>query len=152
MSIILRTEGIRHVSRRIHNRRSALGNIVELAELAFVNIILEVDMAKMVIHKGIKITHFECKDCGKVHGKKTLRPNNKFCDPVCMDYVLSLANVVEDLPNKPGDEVAALKMRIVALEKKLDKHMKLHIEAAKEFKGGVDTMNKARGDLNNTGN
>jgi hypothetical protein len=79
-------------------------------------------MPKAVIYKGMKVNYFECKDCGWVNTGKTLRPNGKFCDPVCMSYVLSLSdNTVEDLPNEPGDEVEALKMRIETLEKNLER-------------------------------
>ena len=73
-------------------------------------------------NKGEKFTHFGCGDCGNVLNKergKTLRPNNKFCDPVCHQYVLMINSGVEDLPPEPGDEIEALKMRVGSLEKLL---------------------------------
>jgi len=47
-------------------------------------------MTQRVLFKQTVITHYECNDCGMVARKsRTLRPNGKFCDAECMDYVLS---------------------------------------------------------------
>lgn len=42
---------------------------------------------------GRSITHYGCHDCGNVsETAHSLRPGGKFCDPDCMEYVLSLTN------------------------------------------------------------
>jgi len=41
-----------------------------------------------VIFKGKKITFYGCKDCKMVGDRAvTNRPNNKFCDVLCKEYV-----------------------------------------------------------------
>jgi hypothetical protein len=46
-------------------------------------------MSKPVVHNGQKITFFDCKDCGMVmHTENGLRPNRKFCDKRCKDFVV----------------------------------------------------------------
>jgi hypothetical protein len=44
-----------------------------------------------VERNGKTITWYQCRDCGMVYDglrKNSLRPNNKFCDPDCMAWVL----------------------------------------------------------------
>jgi hypothetical protein len=52
-------------------------------------------MTKRVRYKGKYITHYECKDCGQVmDNSRTMRPNNKFCESKCMEYVKSFKHIV----------------------------------------------------------
>lgn len=87
-------------------------------------------MAVDVIHKNMKITFYGCKDCMKVYTSqlnkniKTLRPNNKFCDPLCRDYVINQEKIKAgqaiDVPNEPGDEIETLKLNFEILTKKFE--------------------------------
>ena len=53
-----------------------------------------------VYWQGKTITHFDCSDCGKVRpGSDTLRPGNKFCDPLCRSYVIA-----SDKQNKKAEK------------------------------------------------
>lgn len=67
------------------------------------------NISSAVMLNGKKITHFACRDCGKVSATskkklvKTLRPNNKFCDPDCRAYVLGIFDGVVEHPNIPND-------------------------------------------------
>lgn len=86
-------------------------------------------MAIDVIHKDMTITFYGCRNCGqgiRIHeGIKSLRPGGRFCDPLCMDYVISQkklqAGEAIDVPNEPGDEVKTLALKLELLQTDFDK-------------------------------
>lgn len=45
-------------------------------------------MSESVWLRGKKITFYECKDCKMVMDRtETNRPNGKFCEPKCKEYI-----------------------------------------------------------------
>lgn len=98
-------------------------------------------MARDVIYKDMKITFYGCRNCGqgiRIHdGIKTLRPGGKFCDPLCMDYVISQkklqAGEAIDVPNEPGDEIEAIKINFDRLTKEFEQLKKQYDELYNSF-------------------